>query len=77
MATSAARRAGLLKCLASWNTGQASLGGPRVSRLSGLYRSGYDGPIVIEHEDRQFEGSVDAIKCGFSLARDVLRPLIV
>ena len=45
--------------------------------FSGLYRSGYDGPIVIEHEDRQFEGSVDAIKRGFNLARDVLRPFIV
>ncbi len=24
-----------------------------------LYRAGYDGPVVIEHEDRQFEGSDD------------------
>ncbi len=45
--------------------------------FSGLYRSGYDGAIVVEHEDRRFEGSVDAIKRGFSLARDVLRPFIV
>ena len=25
--------------------------------FSGLYRAGYDGPIIIEHEDRRFEGS--------------------
>jgi sugar phosphate isomerase/epimerase len=41
-----------------------------------LYREGYDGPIVIEHEDRDFEGSDARIKRGFMLARDVLRPYI-
>ena len=25
--------------------------------LSALYRVGYDGPVVVEHEDRGFEGS--------------------
>ncbi len=25
--------------------------------FSGLYRAGYDGPVIIEHEDRNFEGS--------------------
>lgn len=44
--------------------------------FSGLYRAGYDGPIVIEHEDRRFEGSDEAVKRGFLLARDVLRPLV-
>jgi len=44
--------------------------------FSALYRAGYDGPIVIEHEDRQFEGSDDRIKRGFLLARDVLRPFV-
>ena len=44
--------------------------------FSALYRAGYDGPVVVEHEDRQFEGSDEAIKRGFLLARDVLRPLI-
>ena len=44
--------------------------------FSGLYRAGYDGPVVIEHEDRQFEGSLDKIKRGFLLARDVLAPLV-
>jgi sugar phosphate isomerase/epimerase len=44
--------------------------------FSGLYRAGYDGPIVIEHEDRRFEGSDEAVKRGFLLARDVLRPFV-
>jgi sugar phosphate isomerase/epimerase len=44
--------------------------------FSNLYRSGYDGPIVIEHEDRNFEGTEDRIKAGFLLARDVLAPFI-
>jgi len=44
--------------------------------FSALYRAGYDGPVVIEHEDRQFEGSDEKIKRGFLLARDVLRPFV-
>jgi sugar phosphate isomerase/epimerase len=44
--------------------------------FSGLYRAGYDGPIIIEHEDRLFEGSDEKIKRGFQLARDVLLPYI-
>ncbi len=44
--------------------------------FSGLYRAGYDGPIIIEHEDRDFEGSEEQIKRGFLLARDVLRPFV-
>ena len=44
--------------------------------FAGLYRGGYDGPIVIEHEDRTFEGSDEAIKRGFLLARDVVAPYI-
>jgi sugar phosphate isomerase/epimerase len=44
--------------------------------FSGLYRAGYDGPVIIEHEDRQFEGSDDKVKRGFLLARDVLRPFV-
>ncbi|MGE0279142.1 MAG: sugar phosphate isomerase/epimerase family protein [Rhizobiaceae bacterium] len=44
--------------------------------FSELYRAGYDGPIIIEHEDRRFEGSDEAIKRGFLLARDVLRPFV-
>jgi sugar phosphate isomerase/epimerase len=44
--------------------------------FSSLYRTGYDGPVIIEHEDRQFEGSDDRVKRGFLLARDVLRPFV-
>ncbi len=44
--------------------------------FSGLYRVGYDGPVIIEHEDRRFEGSDEAVKRGFLLARDVLRPYV-
>jgi len=46
------------------------------SFFAGLYRAGYDGPVVIEHEDRNFEGSDADIKRGFCLARDVLRPFV-
>jgi len=41
-----------------------------------LYRAGYDGDIIIEHEDRGFEKTVELIKRGFLLARAVLRPYI-
>jgi sugar phosphate isomerase/epimerase len=44
--------------------------------FSELYRGGYGGPIIIEHEDRRFEGSDEAVKRGFLLARDVLRPFV-
>jgi sugar phosphate isomerase/epimerase len=44
--------------------------------LSGLYRAGYDGPVIIEHEDRRFEGTDEKVKRGFLLARDVLRPYV-
>jgi sugar phosphate isomerase/epimerase len=41
-----------------------------------LWRAGYDGDVIIEHEDKDFEKSDDLIKRGFLLARDVLRPYI-
>jgi sugar phosphate isomerase/epimerase len=41
-----------------------------------LWRTGYDGDVIIEHEDRDFEKTDDLIKRGFLLARDVLRPYI-
>jgi sugar phosphate isomerase/epimerase len=44
--------------------------------LSTLYRVGYDGDVIIEHEDRKFEGTDELIKRGFLIARDVLRPYI-
>jgi sugar phosphate isomerase/epimerase len=42
--------------------------------FSELYRQGYEGDCIIEHEDRRFEGSDDKVKQGFLIARDVLRP---
>ena len=44
--------------------------------FSGLYRAGYDGPVIVEHEDRTFEGSDEKVKRGFLLARDVLKPFV-
>ncbi|MGI9367139.1 MAG: sugar phosphate isomerase/epimerase family protein [Rhizobiaceae bacterium] len=44
--------------------------------FAGLYRAGYDGPVIIEHEDRDFEGTDELVKRGFLLARDVLAPYI-
>ncbi len=44
--------------------------------FSALYRSGYDGPIIIEHEDRDFEKTDELVKRGFLIARDVLQPYI-
>jgi sugar phosphate isomerase/epimerase len=41
---------------------------------SELYRQGYEGDCIIEHEDRRFEGSDELVKRGFLIARDVLRP---
>jgi sugar phosphate isomerase/epimerase len=43
---------------------------------SALYEVGYDFVISVEHEDRSFEGREDAIKRGFYLTRDTLKPLI-
>ena len=47
---------------------------PRI--FSALYRAGYDGDIIIEHEDRDFEKTDELVKRGFLIARDVLRPYI-
>jgi sugar phosphate isomerase/epimerase len=44
--------------------------------FAALWRAGYDGDIIIEHEDRDFEGTDDLVKRGFLLARDILRPYI-
>ncbi len=45
--------------------------------LSALIRVGYEGPVVVEHEDRQFEGTDELVKRGFLLARNVLEPYLV
>jgi sugar phosphate isomerase/epimerase len=42
--------------------------------FSELYRAGYEGDCIIEHEDRRFEGTDEKVKQGFLIARDVLRP---
>jgi sugar phosphate isomerase/epimerase len=44
--------------------------------FSSLYTAGYDGPIIIEHEDRGFEATDELIKRGFLIARDVLQPYV-
>jgi len=44
--------------------------------FSALYRVGYDGPVIIEHEDRRFEGTDEKVKRGFLLARDILQPYV-
>jgi len=45
--------------------------------ISALYRVGYDGPVVVEHEDRRFEGTDELVKDGFLLARNAVAPYIV
>jgi sugar phosphate isomerase/epimerase len=44
--------------------------------IAALYRAGYDYVVSVEHEDRSFEGSVEAVKRGFLIARDAVRPYI-
>jgi sugar phosphate isomerase/epimerase len=44
--------------------------------FSNLYRVGYDGDCIIEHEDRRFEGTDQLVKRGFLLAASTLRPYI-
>jgi sugar phosphate isomerase/epimerase len=44
--------------------------------FSWLYRVGYDGDVIVEHEDRTFEGTDELVKRGFLVARDTLRPYI-
>jgi len=44
--------------------------------FSELYRAGYAGDCIIEHEDRRFEGTDEKVKQGFLVARDILRPYV-
>jgi sugar phosphate isomerase/epimerase len=44
--------------------------------IGALYAVGYDDVVSIEHEDRNFEGSVDLVKRGFLIARNTLRPYL-
>jgi sugar phosphate isomerase/epimerase len=41
-----------------------------------LYATGYDHVVSIEHEDRNFEGSVEKVRRGFEIARDNLKPFV-
>jgi sugar phosphate isomerase/epimerase len=53
------------------------LGDAKWSEIfSALWRAGYDGDVIIEHEDRDFEGTDELVQRGFLLARDILRPYI-
>jgi sugar phosphate isomerase/epimerase len=45
--------------------------------FAALYRVGYDGDVIIEHEDRDFEQTEALVERGFLLARNVLRPFVV
>jgi sugar phosphate isomerase/epimerase len=49
---------------------------PWAEIFSNLYRVGYDGDCIIEHEDRRFEATDQLVKRGFILARNILRPYI-
>jgi sugar phosphate isomerase/epimerase len=42
--------------------------------ISQLYKVGYDYCVIVEHEDRQFEGSDDKVKAGFLIARNAVAP---
>jgi sugar phosphate isomerase/epimerase len=73
--------------LYEWGVMSAGIGW-QVPRLCGLgqvdwgaffgalYAEGYDFVTSIEHEDRAFEGSVEAVQRGFLIARDNLAPFI-
>jgi sugar phosphate isomerase/epimerase len=45
--------------------------------FAALYRAGYAGDCIIEHEDRGFEGTDELVKRGFVIARETLRPFVV
>jgi sugar phosphate isomerase/epimerase len=45
--------------------------------IGALYAVGYDNVISIEHEDRHFEGTVEAVQRGFILARNTLSRFVV
>jgi sugar phosphate isomerase/epimerase len=45
--------------------------------FAALYRAGYAGECIIEHEDHDFEGTDELVKRGFLVARNILRPYCV
>lgn len=46
------------------------------SFFGALYAVGYDYVASVEHEDRAFEGSLEKVQRGFTIARDNLRPFV-
>jgi sugar phosphate isomerase/epimerase len=44
--------------------------------IAALHAVGYDHVISVEHEDRRFEGDEAAVKRGFVIARNALRPYV-
>ena len=44
--------------------------------FAALWKSGYSGDCIIEHEDRKFEKTDELVKRGLLIARDVLRPYV-
>ena len=56
---------------------QFEVAGPGRAFVYGVhFRRGFVWGIDINDEDRRFEGSDEAVKRGFRLARDVLRPYV-
>jgi len=49
---------------------------PWARVFAALWKVGYAGDCIIEHEDRKFEKSDELVKRGFLIARDVLRPYV-
>ena len=45
--------------------------------IAALYQVGYDYAVIVEHEDRRFEGTDERVKAGFVLARNAVAPYIV
>jgi sugar phosphate isomerase/epimerase len=49
---------------------------PWARVFAALWKAGYAGDCIIEHEDRKFEKTDELVKRGFLIARDVLRPYV-
>ena len=49
---------------------------PWARVFAALWKAGYPGECIIEHEDRKFEKTDELVKRGFLIARDVLRPYV-
>jgi sugar phosphate isomerase/epimerase len=69
---------GVLSAGVGWQVPRLpGLGEVRWDRfIAALYRAGYDYAVVVEHEDRDFEGCDEKVKAGFRIARDAVAPYI-